>query len=135
MMFFFFLPLKLIITRFLFKLIVKEKRRWTMSTLNPFTFSTTIQGVQVKPMTQDGKAIRIRYIGRLSQSGANQVWMHAGTGDHEDWSDSKDYIMEKTNDGWEQTVDVQGSQFNFCFRDDAKNWDNNNGSNWIYRIT
>ncbi len=105
-----------------------------MSTLSPFTFSLPIQGVQVKPMTQDGREIRIRYSGRLDQSGANQVWMHAGTGEAEKWSDSKDYLMEKTSDGWEHTVDVKGNQFNFCFRDDAQNWDNNNGSNWIYRI-
>lgn len=106
-----------------------------MSTLSPFTFSSPIQGVQVKPLTQDGKEIRIRYSGILNQKGARQVWMHAGSGEGGDWEEPKDYLMERTNDGWEQTVDIKGKQFNFCFRDDAHNWDNNNGANWIYRIT
>ncbi|AGL01456.1 carbohydrate-binding protein [Desulfoscipio gibsoniae] len=106
-----------------------------MSTLSPFTFSSPIQGVQVKPLKQDGKEIRIRYSGMLNKNGANQVWMHAGIGEVEEWVDSKDYLMEKTSEGWEHTVDVKGKQFNFCFRDDAHNWDNNNGTNWIYRIT
>ena len=106
-----------------------------MSTISPFTFSQPIQGVQIKPLTQDGKAIRIRYTGMLELSGANQVWMHAGFGGVEAWSDAKEYQMERTDEGWEHTVDVKDKQFNFCFRDDAQNWDNNNGVNWIYRIT
>ncbi|WP_347491029.1 hypothetical protein [Desulfoscipio sp. XC116] len=106
-----------------------------MSTLSPFTFSSPIQGVQVKPLTQNGKEIRIRYSGILNQNGASQIWMHAGNGEVEEWVDSKDYLMEKTGEGWEHSVDVKGKQFNFCFRDDAHNWDNNNGSNWIYRIS
>ncbi len=106
-----------------------------MSTLSPFTFSPPIQGVQVKPLRQDGKEIRIRYTGMLKQGGANQIWMHASAGGAEEWSDAKDYQMEKTSEGWEHNVDVKDKQFNFCFRDNAQNWDNNNGSNWIYRIT
>lgn len=106
-----------------------------MSTLSPFTFSAPIQGVQVKPLTQDGKQIRIRYNGLLNQSGADQVFLHGGFGDDNQWQDVKDYLMEKTSEGWEQTIDIQDRQLNFCFRDNADNWDNNNGVNWIYRIT
>jgi hypothetical protein len=106
-----------------------------MSTLSPFTFSAPIQGVQVKPLTQDGKQIRIRYNGLLNQSGADQVFLHGGFGDDNQWQDVKDYLMEKTSEGWEQTINIQDRQLNFCFRDNADNWDNNNGVNWIYRIT
>ncbi|SFG44753.1 Starch/carbohydrate-binding module (family 53) [Desulfotomaculum arcticum] len=106
-----------------------------MSSLSPFTFSTAIQGVQVKPLTQDGQQIRVRYNGLLDQSGANQVWIHGGLGDLNEWRDIKDYVMDKTGEGWEQTIELNDKQFNFCFRDSNQNWDNNSGANWIYRIT
>jgi len=106
-----------------------------MSSLSPFTFSSSIQGVQVKPLTQDGQQIRVRYNGLLNQSGASQVWLHGGLGDINEWRDVKDYVMDRTSEGWEQTIDINDKQFNFCFRDSSQNWDNNNGANWIYRIT
>jgi len=104
-------------------------------TLNAFTFSAPIQGVQVKPLKQDGKEIAIRYNGMLNQNGARQVWLHGGFGEGNEWQEVKDYLMQRTEEGWEQTVDIKDSQLNFCFRDDAQNWDNNSGVNWIYRIT
>ena len=106
-----------------------------MSSLSAFTFSAAIQGVQVKPVTQDGQQIRIRYNGLLDQSGAKQVWLHGGLGELNEWREVKDYIMDKTSEGWEQTIDLNDRQLNFCFRDSSQNWDNNSGANWIYRIT
>lgn len=106
-----------------------------MSTLSPFTFSAPIQGVQVKPLTQDGQQIVIRYNGLLRDQGARQVWLHGGSGESNAWEETKDYLMERTGEGWEQTIDLKDKQLNFCFRDDARNWDNNNGVNWTYRIT
>lgn len=106
-----------------------------MSNLSPFTFSAPIQGVQVKPLTQDGLQIRIRYNGLLKEKGAHQVWLHAGYGDITAWKEVKDYLMEHVDEGWEQTVNLHEKQLNFCFRDNAHNWDNNNGANWIYKIT
>ncbi|MCG8401075.1 MAG: hypothetical protein MJA84_05705 [Firmicutes bacterium] len=106
-----------------------------MSTLSPFTFSAPIQGVQVKPLTQDGQQIVIRYNGLLKNQGASQVWLHGGFGESNAWEETKDYLMERTGEGWEQTIDLKDKQLNFCFRDDARNWDNNSGVNWTYRIT
>ena len=106
-----------------------------MSTLSPFTFSAPIQGVQVKPLTQDGKQIVIRYNGLLRDKGARQIWLHGGFGEGNEWKEIKDYLMERMEEGWEQTISIRDNQLNFCFRDDALKWDNNNGVNWIYRIT
>lgn len=106
-----------------------------MKTLQPFTFSTPIQGVQVKPMSEDGTIVRIRYRGLLKNAGAEQVWMHMGFGNAKDWVNVKDVPMERSEEGWEQTVRMEGKQLNFCFRDGIYNWDNNNGMNWIYRIS
>jgi hypothetical protein len=43
--------------------------------------------------------------------------------------------MNKASDGFEQTADItREGQFNFCFKDGANNWDNNNTLNWNYQI-
>lgn len=106
-----------------------------MHTLHPYTFSEPIQGVQVKPLTEDGKQVRIRYNGLLANSGAPQIVMHRGFGNPTSWSDVMDQNMERTSEGWENTIYMEQNQLNFCFRDTAENWDNNNGLNWIYRIS
>lgn len=106
-----------------------------MSSLSPFTFSDPIQGVQVKPMTQDGQQIRIRYSGSLRQNRINQIWLHGGFGNESNWNNIEDHLMEQVDDGWEQTIQLKGNQLNFCFLDSVNNWDNNDGANWIYRIT
>lgn len=106
-----------------------------MSNLSPFTFSTPIQGVQVKPLKQDGLQIQIRYTGLLQQQNQpQQIWLHAGYGDLNKWLDVQDYAMEFHADGWEQTVHLQDKQLNFCFYNNTGQWDNNNGDNWIYKI-
>jgi len=106
-----------------------------MDTLQPYNFSAPIQGVQVKPMSEDGTIVRIRYNGLLKESGADQIWMHMGFGNIDDWKNIKDISMERTAAGWEQTVKMEDRQLNFCFKDSVDNWDNNNGMNWIYRIS
>jgi len=106
-----------------------------MDTLQPYNYSSPIQGVQVKPMSEDGTNVRIRYNGLLKESGASQVWMHAGFGNIEDWNSVLDVPMEQTGAGWEKTVQMQDRQLNFCFKDNIENWDNNSGMNWIYRIS
>lgn len=106
-----------------------------MDTLKPYNFSAPIQGVQVKPMTEDGATVKIRYNGLLNASGADQILMHQGFGMSENWDHVKDVNMEKTMFGWEQTVKMKDRQLNFCFKDCGGNWDNNNGMNWTYRIS
>lgn len=106
-----------------------------MNTLQPYKFSVPIQGVQVKPMSEDGTTVRVRYKGLLKESGAQQIWMHMGFGNANNWKNVKDIPMEPTEEGWEQTVKMEDQQLNFCFRDNIYNWDNNNGMNWIYKIS
>lgn len=106
-----------------------------MDTIRPYTFSQPIQGVQVKPLTEDGKQVRIRYNGLLKNSGSPKVIIHCGFGEANQWRMVEDIPMEATADGWEKTITMQDNQINFCFRDGADHWDNNNGLNWIYRIS
>ncbi|NMA52115.1 MAG: hypothetical protein GX949_03785, partial [Peptococcaceae bacterium] len=44
--------------------------------------------------------------------------------------------MEHRHGGWEKVVHLdKGNQLNFCFKDGSDHWDNNNGSNWAYKIS
>ncbi|MDD2553084.1 MAG: carbohydrate-binding protein [Desulfotomaculaceae bacterium] len=100
------------------------------------TYSHAIQGVKVKPLADDGKEVSIFYDGLLSKAGAEQVYLHCGYGDTNDWDKVNDLPMKQVNNGWEKTLRIDtGSNLNFCFRDGSANWDNNSGDNWAYRIS
>lgn len=86
------------------------------------------------PITK-GEELKIKYKGLLITSGAGKVYLHGGYG-HEAWDKIFDVPMKKTRDGgWSATIQVEEpSSINFCFRDDAENWDNNQGRNWSYQV-
>lgn len=95
-------------------------------------------GVAVEPLpVTAGDEIKVKYRGLLHKNGAQEVYMHAGYG-HRDWHGIQDIKMTKAPDGsWEANVSLdpgETSRFNFCFRDSAFNWDNNNGLNWSFEI-
>ncbi len=94
------------------------------------------QGVVVDPTPiTAGEEITVLYYGLLARSGADQVFMRVGYGDAGDWRDVKDLKMSRTGWGWVKTLEMpDDSRFNFCFRDSADNWDNNNGMNWSFEI-
>lgn len=90
------------------------------------------KGVEVKP----SKFLRnasVCYNGLLARSGADQVYLHCGYGDNHNWRTSTTIKMDRTDRGWESSVDMRDSILNFCFKDSAGNWDNNNGQNWLCR--
>lgn len=82
-----------------------------------------------------GEELKIKYKRTLAETAANKVFLHAGYGS-ETWEKVLDIPMKKTRDGaWSITIRVdEPANFNFCFRDDADNWDNNNGKNWSYQV-
>ncbi len=89
-------------------------------------------GIKIEPITPDGKDVKVIYDGLLAKSGAMQVYMHSGFGKRNQWQDVYDHRMEKTGRGWEKSLNMESNQLNFCFKDCAENWDNNNGENWTY---
>lgn len=91
-------------------------------------------GIRVEPITADGKDVKIIYDGLLDKSGAMQVYMHSGFGKRRNWDKIYDHRMENTGRGWEKTINMESNQLNFCFKDSASNWDNNNGQDWTYTI-
>jgi len=107
-----------------------------LSSIKPYTYSHSIQGAQVKPLTEDGKQVSILYNGPLTRSNAGQIFLHCGFGDKNSWTEIIDHPMEQVNSGWEKTIRVEkGKHLNFFFNDGWDNWDNNNGTNWAYRIS
>jgi hypothetical protein len=63
-----------------------------------------------------------------------RFFLHTGYG-FGSWQSIYDYPMEKKDNEWEKSIKIdRKGQFNFCFKDSAANWDNNNGMNWSYTI-
>ena len=90
--------------------------------------------VDPTPITA-GEEVTVLYNGLLSMSGADQVYMRVGYGDAREWRSVSDFRMSKTGWGWVKTFEMPGDgRFNFCFKDSAENWDNNNGVNWSFEI-
>jgi hypothetical protein len=95
-----------------------------------------VGGVNVYPTPITvGEHVNIVYNGLLAQSGAQEVYLKMGFGDSYNWHNVSELKMLHTGRGWEQTMQIKDpSRLNFCFRDNAFNWDNNNGLNWSYEI-
>jgi len=91
-------------------------------------------GIMAEPFPgRVGEDVYIRYAGLLAQSGADKMYLHLGYGDQ--WNDVNDYEMKHSDQGWETRVKItRAGPLNFCFKDRADNWDNNNGHNWTYQI-
>ncbi len=82
-----------------------------------------------------GETIEIIYNGVLAQSDAEQLYLYAGVG-LDNWTDVKEIEMNyQSNKGWVSNFEVDnGTRLNFCFKDGADNWDNNQSKNWSYDI-
>ncbi len=75
----------------------------------------------------------IRYEGLLQKCGADRVFIHYG---FDGWKSNSFAEMRREPDGsFACSIPMQGnSECNFCFKDAANNWDNNNGWNWATDI-
>ncbi len=92
-------------------------------------------GVKISPaIPTTGDNITLVYCGLLAQNGAESVYAHIGF--DEDWSDTRDFRMEKMPEGFEAIIPVSGkNKLNVSFKDSANNWDNNSGSNYTFPIS
>jgi len=90
--------------------------------------------VEPVPITK-GDTVSVRYDGILSQHGADQVFLHVGFGPTNYWTNVRDIPMEKKGKMWEAKVpEVFHNRLNFCFKDSAGHWDNNQGKNWTFTV-
>ena len=86
--------------------------------------------VQVDPEPiKPGDTTKIRYNGLLAKSGADRVFLHFGV---DGWKKAATVPMERIGDRFEAEIKTTASVRNvdFCFKDSADHWDNNNGLNW-----
>ncbi len=98
---------------------------------------TTEQGIQINTdRIKPSNVVEVTYKGLLAQSGADDVFLHCGSSDLNEWKDVQDIRMVKVSEDQfkAQALIQDGTFFNVCFRDNAQNWDNNAGSNYIFTI-
>lgn len=77
--------------------------------------------------------VKISYTGKFFQDNSEEVFIHYGFGP--DWNNVNDVKMEKTELGFQIEVFLcQGETFNFCFRNDKNEWDNNDSKNYSFNI-
>ena len=77
--------------------------------------------------------VKISYTGVFFQDDSESVTLHYGFG--ENWDEVNDIEMEKTELGFQAEIDLIGDDtFNFCFKNNLDEWDNNNGENYIFPI-
>ena len=100
-------------------------------TLDDIAIAT--DSIFIVPVVKKGSKTSISYNGILSNSGAEKIYLHYG---FDGWSNAKTVAMNKSLSGaFNTSVKVNGKKhLNFCFKDNADNWDNNNGSDWKAEI-
>lgn len=77
--------------------------------------------------------VKISYIGKFFQDESKKVFIHYGFGPN--WEGSADAEMIKTELGYQIEVDLLDKPtFNFCFKNENDDWDNNDGDNYIFTI-
>lgn len=83
--------------------------------------------------TSPEDTVQISYRGLLKDSGADSVYVHYS---FDSWNSPANTIkMEHNGDNFTTEIRAAGNhELNFCFKDSAANWDNNNGTNWIMHL-
>ena len=77
--------------------------------------------------------VKISYTGKFFQDNSEEVFIHYGFGHN--WENVNDVKMEKTELGFQAEIFLgEGDTFNFCFRNNKNEWDNNDCKNYIFNI-
>ena len=77
--------------------------------------------------------VKISYTGKFFQDESEEVFIHYGFGIN--WDGVNEVKMEKTELGYQAEIELgNGETFNFCFKNNANEWDNNDGNNYIFPL-
>ena len=77
--------------------------------------------------------VKISYIGKFFEDGSEDVYIHFGFGIN--WDNLSEIKMEKTELGFQAEINLLDSDtFNFCFRNENDEWDNNNLENYVFPL-
>lgn len=89
---------------------------------------------QIPNPTKEEATLRIGYSGLLKNAGADAVYLHYG---YDGWNSSIHTVKMNRLANGDFEVDLYPKdqrEVNFCFKDSANNWDNNNGWNWTVHL-
>ena len=77
--------------------------------------------------------VKISYTGKFFQDGSTNIIIHYGFGN--EWDNLTECEMTKSDLGFQIEVElIDKATFNFCFKNENNEWDNNNGNNYIFPI-
>ena len=77
--------------------------------------------------------VKISYTGTFFENGSEEVYIHYGFGIN--WDNLAEIKMEKTELGFQAEVELLDSDtFNFCFKNENDEWDNNNLENYVFPL-
>ena len=77
--------------------------------------------------------VKISYTGKFFEENSEEVYIHYGFGPN--WDNLNEIKMEKTELGFQTELDLlENDTFNFCFRNEKDEWDNNNSENYIFEL-
>lgn len=78
-------------------------------------------------------SVKISYTGKFFEDNCEEVFIHYGFGPN--WDDLNEVKMEKTELGFQTELQLLDKDtFNFCFRNENNEWDNNNTENYIFEL-
>ena len=78
--------------------------------------------------------VKISYTGKFFEDGSEETHIHYGFG--KNWEGLSDVKMEKTDLGLQCEIQLLGGYdtFNFCFKNEKGEWDNNDNKNYIFEV-
>lgn len=77
--------------------------------------------------------VKISYTGLFFENGSEEVYIHYGFGAF--WDNLSEVKMEKTELGFQAEIDlIESDTFNFCFKNENGEWDNNNYQNYVFDL-
>ena len=77
--------------------------------------------------------VKISYTGLFFEDGSEDVYIHYGFGSF--WDNLTEIKMEKTELGFQAEVELlESDTFNFCFRNENNEWDNNGYQNYVFPL-
>jgi len=77
--------------------------------------------------------VKISYTGRFFEDNCEEVYIHYGFGMN--WNNITEVKMEKTELGFQAEIELlDDDTFNFCFKNENDEWDNNNNANYIFPL-
>ena len=81
----------------------------------------------------ENSKVKISYTGKIFQDASEEVSIHYGFGLN--WDNINDIQMEKTDLGFQAEIQLgEGDTFNFCFKNNNNEWDNNDGQNYVFPL-